>query len=66
MVEGRGGTVLPRRRPVAAREISADLALAADTLEEAAFESRFRTTDRAELAAAGQALSDPVWQACGF
>jgi multidrug resistance protein MdtO len=46
------------RHPVAAREISADLALAADTLEEAAFESRFRTTDQAELAAAGQSLSE--------
>lgn len=44
--------------PVPAREIATELVLAADTMEEATVEARFRKTDQLKLAAARRELSE--------
>ena len=52
----RPGASLPS--PLPAREIATELVLAADTIEEATVEARFRKTDQFELAAARRELSE--------
>jgi len=55
---GRGGARAPLPHPVPAREISTALSQAADAIEEAAFEARFRKVGRDDITAARRELSE--------